>query len=247
VLSTKCGLWWKDGRGSLFFGLDGRQVYRCLRPETIRVEIEDSLRRLGTDHIDLYHTHWQSAPPDLTPIAETMGCLVDLKKQGKIRAIAVSNCTPEQMDEYRKVGEVAANQPKYSILDRGIEAELLPYCRANRISVLAYSPLEQGLLTGRFDMNSTFAEGEHRNAIPWYAPDKRAKVLAMIEGWKPLAAKYGCKLSQLVLAWTFSLPGVDFVLVGARKPEHALENAQAGDLVLEAADVARMRADAESL
>jgi methylglyoxal reductase len=247
VISTKCGLWWKDSRGSAFFDIDGKTVRRSLRPETIREEIEESLVRLQTDYIDVYHTHWQSVEPDFTPISETMGCLLDLKKAGKIRSIAVSNCSPAQMDEYRKHGEIAANQPRYSILDRTIEADILPYCRTNKISVLAYSPLEQGLLTGKIGMDRTFPEGEHRNAIPWYKLSNRSKVLDMLIGWKPLTEKYGCAMSQLVIAWTFSQPGVDFVLCGARKPLHAMENAEAGRLHLEAADIARMRADAEAI
>jgi methylglyoxal reductase len=247
VLSTKCGLWWQDDRGSYFFDIDGKTVRRSLRPETIRIEVEQSLKRLRTDYIDIYHTHWQSVEPDFTPIAETMGCLMDLKKEGKIRAIGVSNCTPEQMDEYRKIGEIADNQPKYSILDRKIEEDVIPYCIKNEISIFAYSPLEQGLLTGRINMTQTFPEGEHRNAIPWYKPENRGKVLAMLYDWRTLTEKYDCTMSQLVIAWTFSQPGVDFVLCGARKPDHAKENAEAGRLMLNGDDIEKMRLDAEAL
>ena len=100
VLATKAGLWWDDSRGSFWFELEGHRIHRSIRPDTIRIELEASLKRLGTDRIDLYQTHWQAMPPDQTPIAETMGCLLDLQKQGKIRAIGVSNAAPADMDQY---------------------------------------------------------------------------------------------------------------------------------------------------
>mgnify|MGYP001464041844 FL=1 len=142
IIATKCGLWFADQRGTPFVPQGGRMMYSTLAPETIRIEVENSLRNLQTDHIDLLQTHL----PDLgkvTPIAETMACLQALKKEGKIRAIGVSNVTPAQMDEYRAAGVLDTNQPRYSMLDRAIEAEMLPYCIQHRISVLAYSPLEQ--------------------------------------------------------------------------------------------------------
>ena len=247
VLATKCGLWTRDERGSYFFESEGRTVRRCLKPETIRVEVDESLRRLGTDVIDLYQTHWQEEGPDKTPIADTMGCLMDLQAKGKIKAIGVSNATPAQMDEYRSVGRLDSNQPRYSMLDRTIEAELLPYCRKHDISILAYSPLEQGLLTGAITMDSKFSEGEYRNNLPWLASVNRKKVLAMLEGWKDLLTKYKCTLPQLVIAWTLQQSGMTFVLCGARKARHITDNAGAGDLVLDEATLARMRANVEAL
>ncbi|MHB8789625.1 MAG: aldo/keto reductase [Desulfobulbaceae bacterium] len=247
VLATKCGLWWHDDRGPLFFELEGRSVRRCLRPETIRKEVEDSLRRLGTDYIDLYQTHWQSPEPENDPIADTMACLLKLKEQGKIRAIGASNADVSQIKEYQAKGVLDAIQPRYSMLDRAIEEELLPYCLEERISTLVYSPLEQGLLTGAITMDQTFAPGEYRNNIPWFAPANRRKVLAMLEGWRPLIEKYRCSLAQLVIAWTVSQPGVTFALCGARKPEHSRHNAVGGTLILDAEDIMTMRRDAEAL
>lgn len=247
ILSTKCGLWWKDDRGSSFFEMGDKHVKRCLLPETILVELEDSLKRLGTDYIDLYHTHWQSLEPDKYPIEDTMGCLLKLKEEGKIRAIAASNVDLNHIKQYQAAGILDAIQPKYSMLDREIEKEILPYCHAHSISALAYSPLEQGLLTGKIGMNQTFPEGAFRNNIPWFRPVNRRKVLNMLEGWSDLLPKYNCSLSQLVIAWTMAQDGITFVLCGARKEAHVKDNVGAGDLELEAADLSRIRRDVEAL
>jgi methylglyoxal reductase len=247
VVSTKCGLWWKDERGSFFFELEGKKVNRCLLPATIREEVEDSLRRLGTDFIDLYHTHWQPSEPEKYPIDAAMQCLMKLKEEGKIRAIGASNVDLQQIKAYQAAGVLDAIQPRYSMLDRGIEKEILPYCHAKKISTLAYSPLEQGLLTGKIGMDQTFPEGSFRNNIPWFLPVNRKRVLNMLEGWSDLLGKYACSLSQLVIAWTAAQAGITFVLCGARKEEHVRENVGAGKLMLEAADLGRMRKDVEAL
>jgi methylglyoxal reductase len=247
VVSTKGGLWWKDERGAFFFELEGKKVNRCLLPETIRAEVEDSLRRLGTDYIDLYHTHWQSPQPDRDPIEATMHGLMKLKAEGKIRAIGASNVDLQQIKAYQAAGVLDAIQPKYSMLDREIEKEILPYCHTKKISTLAYSPLEQGLLTGKIGMDQTFPEGSFRNNIPWFQPVNRKRVLNMLEGWSDLVRKYACSLSQLVIAWTAAQQGITFVLCGARKEEHVRENVRAGELMLEAADIGRMRKDVQAL
>jgi methylglyoxal reductase len=247
ILSTKCGLWWKDDRGSSFFEMGDKHVKRCLHPETIREEVEDSLRRLDTDYIDLYHTHWQSLEPDKYPIDDAMQCLLKLKEEGKIRAIGASNVDLEHIKQYQAAGILDSIQPKYSMLDRVIEKEILPHCHANSISALAYSPLEQGLLTGKIGMNQTFPEGAYRNNIPWFLPANRKKVLNMLEGWTDLRSKYNCSLSQLVIAWTMAQQGITYVLCGARKEAHVKDNVGAGDLELAAADLSRMRQDVEAL
>ncbi|MGQ9915256.1 MAG: aldo/keto reductase [Thermogutta sp.] len=247
VLATKCGLIWDDSRGSPFFSLEGRSIHRSLRPDTIREEIEGSLRRLGVDCIDIYQTHWPAIPPEATPIADTMSCLLELQRQGKIRAIGASNVTCQQMDEYRAVGRLDVCQPRYSMLDRRIEAEVLPYCLRHAIATLVYSPLEQGLLTGRIGMDRTFSPGEYRNMIPWFKPENRRRVLEMLEGWRDLCHAYSCTLGQLVLGWTIAQPGITVALVGARKAAHAAENAGAGELRLDQATLARMRRDVEAL
>ncbi len=244
ILATKAGLWWNDERGTFFFNhSDGPVVRKSLRPDTIAIEIEDSLRRLKTDYIDLYQTHWQAEEPEKTPIEDTMAALIKLKDAGKIRSIGVSNCTPAQMDEYRKTGEIDANQPRYSMLDRNIENDILPYCMDNKISILAYSPLEQGLLTGKITMESTFDEGIYRNNLVWMKPKNRIKIIDLLASWGELKEKYNCTTSQLVISWTISQPGITFALCGARKVYQIEDNVKAADIKLSDADMVRMRYD----
>ncbi|MDX9792397.1 MAG: aldo/keto reductase [Kiritimatiellia bacterium] len=247
LIATKCGLWWGDDTGALHFEQNGRTVRRCLEPRTLRIEVEDSLRRLGTDRIDLMQTHAQATEPFKTPIEDTMACLMALRQQGKIREIGVSNCTPAQMDEYRAAGVIVTNQPRYSMLDRTIERDLLPYCMDHAIAILAYSPLEQGLLTGKIGMDTVFPPEAFRNKLSWFAPERRRGVLDLLAGWQPLTESYGCTLAQLVIAWTVAQPGITVALCGARKAANAIENAEAGALAIEPSDLARMRRDIEAL
>jgi methylglyoxal reductase len=241
ILSTKCGLWWKDDNGNE----SKNTVKRCLTPETIVEELEDSLTRMGTDYIDLYHTHWQSLNPSRDPISETMECLMKLKQEGKIRAIAASNVDLDHIKEYQTAGVLDAIQPRYSMLDRKIEEEITPYCHKNNISILVYSPLEQGLLTGKIDMNQMFQKGSSRNTIPWYQATNRQKVLNMLKGWSDLLIKYNCSMSQLVIAWTIAQKGITCALCGARKEAHARDNAGASDFEIEEDDLNRIRQDVE--
>ncbi|MGI6031275.1 MAG: aldo/keto reductase [Eubacteriales bacterium] len=245
VLSTKCGLWWEDDEGGIHTQRDGRTVYRNLSPRAMRIELENSLRRLKTDYIDIYITHWQCIEPFMVPIEETMNQLLEFKKEGKIRAIGVSNVEPWHVKEYLKYGQVDLIQEKYSMLSRRVEKELLPICEKEKITMQAYSPLEQGLLTGRFRMDYQVGDLEYRKKIEWYQPEKRAKVVAMLDGWQDLCDKYDCKLSNLVIAWTMAQSEQMNVLCGARKIHHVEENLKSAALQLDAADVARMRADAE--
>ena len=248
VVATKCGLpWYADAPGPLWFEQDGRRVVSCCRADFIRREIEDSLRLLGTDVIDLYQLHLPQQPGLEVPVDETMGALLDLKKAGKIRAVGVSNVTVAQLKDYLSCGVVDTVQNKYSLLDRGAEAEVMPFCAEHGLAFLGYQPLEQGLLTGRIRPDTPIDAGSFRNAIAWYAPEKRARVCAMLDGWTDLTAKYGCTLAQLVIACTAAQPGMTSVLCGARRTRNAEENAAAGRLVLDAGDLARMRADVDQL
>jgi methylglyoxal reductase len=250
IVATKCGLWWDDNRGSFFATFEGKPVFRCLRPETIMIEIDRSLRRLQTDYIDLYQTHWQAVPPDKTPIEDTMNALLKLQKQGKIRAIGVSNASVDEMNEYLKYGQIVSSQFRYSILHRQPEDDILPYCAEKNLATLTYMSLEQGLLTGKIGMDRVFGKEEFRAneaKNPWFKPENRRKVLDMLAGWKKFTDKYNCTLAQLVLAWTLAQKGVTHVLCGARNEKQVLENAPAGDLVLEKEDIERMRADAVAL
>lgn len=248
VVATKCGLWWDDARGSLFFDLGGTKVFKSLLPETVRKEVYASLRRLKIDYIDLYQTHWQAVEPVKTPVEDTMAALLDLKRKGLIRAIGVSNVSPSELEAYLDCGGIVSAQEKFSMLDPKIVASgLLDLCVRRNVSLLAYSPLEQGLLTGRIGMDRTFSDAEYRSHIPWFRPESRRKVLDMLKGWEPLTGKLSCTMAQLVVAWTLSRPGVTFALCGARHPEQAMENARAGDLALPPEDIGRMDADIASL
>ncbi|MBK9137338.1 MAG: aldo/keto reductase [Verrucomicrobia bacterium] len=250
VLATKCGLWWDDTRGSFFTEFDGRPIYRSLRPDTIAIEIENSLRRLATDHIDLYQTHWPAVPPDATPIADTMAALVKLREQGKIRAIGVCNVSPAELEESLRHGGIVSDQFRYSMLYRAPERDVLPLCAQKGLATLTYMSLEQGLLTGKVGMDRVFSPGEFRtNAAwnPWFLPANRRRVLDLLAGWKDLTDKYACTLAQLVIAWTAAQPGVTHVLAGGRNSAQVTENARAGELTLEPADLARIRRDVVAL
>ncbi len=250
IIATKCGLWSKDERGSYFCEFDGRSIYRSLRPDTIREEIEMSLKRLDVDVIDLYQVHWPAIEPEKTQIQETMGCLRDLKREGKIRAIGVSNVSLEELREYDMFGQLDTNQPRYSMLYRNIEEDILPFCIQHQISTLAYSPIEQGLLTGKVTMDRQFDPNEWRsneNWNPWFKPENRKKVLDMLASWSDLTEKYSCSLAQLTIAWTVGQKGVTHALCGARTQEQALDNAKAGEIELETADMDRIRNDVLAL
>ncbi len=227
-------------------------------PDSIKQEVELSLKRLQTDYIDLYQTHWQE---EQTPIEDTMGALMELKAAGKIRAIGVCNATPEIMDRYRSVGALDSDQEQYSMLHRKMEGgsfqgedglpDQLGYCKANDIAVLAYSPLVLGLLTGKVGPEREFPESDLRSKQKRFSKGNRQKVADLLERFKPVADKHGCTMAQLVIAWTVSQPGLTHALVGARTPEQAVDNAGAGSIVLDDEDLELMnglvRSDASEL
>jgi aryl-alcohol dehydrogenase-like predicted oxidoreductase len=247
VLATKCGLSWQGEEprwGEYHFsandkGLTSREsakyhVYRDLKPASIRREVEESLRRLNVEAIDLYQTHWQDRS---TPIEDSMATLMDLKQKGKIRAIGVSNAKVWQIREYRKAGTLDTAQEKYSMLDRGLEAELLPYCRKRAIGVLAYSPLAMGLLTGKIGSERAFGEGDLRARLPRFSPENRLKVCSLLDQLVPVARQRGATLAQLVIAWTMAQPGITHVLCGMRDDSQARSNAAAGEVILSAEEI----------
>ncbi len=234
VVATKCGLRWDREEGELHFETtlpDGRRapIYKNLRPASIRWECEQSLQRLGVDHIDLYQCHW---PDSTTPIADTMGELVKLQEEGKIRAIGMSNFTVPMLEECQRHGVVVSDQPKYNALEREIEAELLPWCEANDVAVLAWSPIAQGLLTGKVTPDREFPEGDVRRGKPLFSRENRIRVAEMLAAVQPIAEGHGLTLGQLFIAWTIGQPGLTSALVGARNAQQATENAKAGSVTL---------------
>ena len=237
VLATKCGLAWHDTKGTHFFDEEGKPVYRYLGADSIRYELEQSLRRLKTDYIDLYITHWQDAT---TPVEETMATLLELKQAGKIRAIGVSNVNPDELNDYLRYGPVDAIQERYSMLDRGIESTLLPICERHGISTLSYSSLSLGLLSGKMTPEREFEGDDQRKQDPRFSVDNRRKVAAFFDEIEPLCSRYQASPAQLVIAWTLSQPGITYSLCGARDPRQAEENARAGQVEISADDHRRI-------
>jgi methylglyoxal reductase len=239
VIATKCGLNWHSGKGNRFFEEDGTPVHRYLGGDGIAYEVEQSLRRLGTDYIDLYITHWQDPT---TPIGETMEALLRLKAQGKIRAIGASNVSQEDLAAYIDIGGLDAIQERYSMLDRGIEQTLLPMTRPAGISTLSYSSLALGLLTGKVSTTRKFEGDDQRAADPRFSQENRQHAASFFQAILPLADQHGASVAQLVIAWTLAQPGITFALCGARDPAQALDNAKAARLRLDAADLAQIEA-----
>jgi methylglyoxal reductase len=244
VIATKCGLIWDEPKGVFFFASDDkgrkddgpRRIHKYLGAERIRKDLEGSLKRLGTDHVDLLLTHWQDPT---TPIEDTLACFMDLKKQGKIRAFGACNATIADLERY---GRPDADQERYSMLDRKLEGANLPWCRAKGAAVLAYSPLEHGLLTGKITAGRTYKEGDLRLGHPNFTPENVARVRALLDRLQPVADGHKATLSQIVIAWTIAQPGLTHALVGARTPEQARENARAGEIRLSEGDRAAIDA-----
>ena len=239
VLATKCSLICDPTQGKKHFrsdvaGIDEDgiiAVHVFCGKKSIRNEIEGSLRRLGTDYIDLYQTHWQDPT---TPIEETMTALEKLKQEGKIRAIGVSNARAEDIEQYRTAGILDSDQESYSMLDREMEQDRLPYCEKNNIAFLAYSPLARGLLSGKVGPDRQFSETDQRYNNPRFSVENRQRVANMLAKMRPIAEQLEITLPQLVIAWTIHQHGVTHALVGARNPQQAQENAAAGDVQLTA-------------
>ncbi|KAA3506085.1 aldo/keto reductase [Agrobacterium tumefaciens] len=229
VLVTKCGLVWHVNEGAYFFHQDGKPVHRYLGAASIRHEVEESLKRLGTDYIDHYVTHWQDAT---TPIAETVETLVRLKDEGKIRSIGASNVSPEDLVAYIATGALDAIQEEYSMVRRDIETTLLPLCRTSAVSVLSYSSLALGLLSGKVGPERVFAGDDQRKGNPRFSQANREKIARLTRRLEPVAKAHGASIAQVVIAWTIAQPGITFSLCGARDPAQAVENAAAARLRL---------------
>ncbi|MCX5769501.1 MAG: aldo/keto reductase [Candidatus Hydrogenedentes bacterium] len=249
IVATKCGLRWDLEEGMAFFPTvtpEGKPctIYRNLRPQSIRYECEQSLERLGVDTIDLYQCHW---PDPTTDLDDTMDTLLDLQRQGKIRAIGVSNFSVDQIKQCMKKGVVASDQPKYNPLERDVEKDILPFCADNNIGVLAYRPLAQGVMTGKVSINREFKGDDVRKHHPWYTPENRRRILNMLEKIKPIADGHNATLAQVAINWVVSQRGITSALVGARNEKQVTENAGAGAFKLSQEELATIRQLVESL
>jgi methylglyoxal reductase len=239
VVATKCGLRWDRDDGGLRFDVedaDGRRVriFHNLRPDSLREECEASLRRLRIERIDLYQIHWPYPPH---PLEDACEALLRLRDEGKVRHVGVSNFSLPQLEQARRCGALASAQPPFSLVDRRIEAEILPWCRAHGVGVIAYSPLGRGLLAGRIGPETAFPASDHRSRNPAFAPEHRARLRAALERVRPRAQALGCSLANLAVAWVLATPGVTAALVGARNAAQARENARAAEVSLDAAAV----------
>ena len=239
-LLTKVGLRWDDPRGAHFFDTThpgtGKpvSVMRNLRPDSIKLEVERSCERMGVDCLDLVQCHW---PDPSTPVEESVGALADLVDAGVVKAIGVSNfdvplLERAQAELLRRGHVLASHQPRYSLLDRSIELKVLPWTRGHKVGTLAYSPLAQGLLTGKVGPDRTFAEGDGRADLPLFRVDSRRDIAAANLKAAEIARTHDCTLAQLALAWCLNQPGVTAVLAGARTASQVVENAGASGIVL---------------
>ncbi len=239
---TKYGMRWDVDKGSVRWETTDSEgnpvtIRRCAWRASVIEECERSLKRLGTDYIDLFQCHWRDED---TPVEETMEAIARLLKDGKILASGVSNFSVEDMEAARRVAPLASDQPPYSMVNRGIESSLLQYCMEHNIGVIVYSPLQRGLLTGKITMDHKFPSNDHRSTNAFFKPDNRRKVLAMLDELRPIAAARGVTLAQLVINWTIHRPGITAALVGARNARQAEENARAADFRLSDEEVARI-------
>lgn len=238
-IMTKFGMRWDLTKGDFAFkskGNDGRplDIYKYGGRESIIKECEDSLRRLKTDYIDVYQQHW---PDVTTPIAETMEALAELQKAGKIRAAGVSNYDVTQMREAEKTISLAVDQVPYSMVRREIEKELVPYCIEHKKAILAYSPLQRGVLSGKIRPGHPFNEGDNRGDSKFYQGENLNRINAFLDELRPLAATKNATLAQLVIRWTIQRPGITIALVGARDARQAVQNARAIGVRLSAEEV----------
>ncbi len=221
LVATKCGTLW-DGNGNIF---------RRLRKASVREEAEASLRRLGVDVIDLYQMHWPQPDEEMEEGWEAMGRLV---KAGKVRYLGVSNFNLAQMERLQAIHPIASLQPPYSMLRRDIESEMLPYCGRHHIGVVAYSPLQKGLLTGKFSLErmKNLPPEDHRRNDPMFAEPQLSANLELTQDLERLAKEHHMTVAELALAWVLRRPELTAAIVGARRPGQIEETAGAADKVL---------------
>jgi aryl-alcohol dehydrogenase-like predicted oxidoreductase len=233
IIATKCGLAWDEGSS---------HVYGRLKAESVRAECEASLKRLHVDVVDLYQIHWPNPDED---IEEAWGVIADLIQAGKVRYAGVSNFNVGQIKRVQAIHPVASLQPPYSMLNRDVEKELLSYCAANDIGVIAYSPMQAGLLTGKYTREriASLSDNDWRKQKnPDFREPALSANLKLIEGLRPIAGRNGKTLAQLSIAWVLRRPEVTAAIVGSRRPSQIEETAGAGDWVLTEEDIAEIDA-----
>lgn len=236
---TKFGMRWDLDKGTLAFKSKDNSgkdidIYKYAGKESVIQECEDSLKRLGTDYIDLLQIHWADVT---TPIEETYEAVLRLKEQGKIREAGVCNYNVEQTKAAHSVVKLASNQVPFSMVERSIEKELVPYCIENKIGILAYSPLQRGILTGKIKPGHSFNEGDTREGNRFYQPENITRINAFLDELRPMAESKNATVAQLVIRWTIERPGITVALVGARDANQAIQNAKAINVKLSAEEI----------
>lgn len=231
---TKFGMNWETAEGEYHFDTtnnEGKPVkmYKFSSRKKVISELEASLRRLKTDYVDLLQIHW---PDSTTPISETMETMGQLIKEGKVRAAGVCNYSVEQVEEALRTLKIVSNQVPYSMVNRDIEANVVPQAVRNTMSILPYSPLQRGLLTGKIKRDHHFNEGDTREGNKFYTPENIDRTNALLQKLKPIAEGHNATLAQLVLNWTTRQPGMDCVLAGARDEKQVKDNIKALDFTL---------------
>ncbi len=235
LVFTKCGLTW-DANNPM------EMAKRILKPETIRRECEDSLRRLGVERIDLYQFHW---PDEMgTPVEDSWGEMVKLMEAGKVRAAGVSNFNVELLGRCEALRHVDSLQPLFSMVSRGAAADVLPWCKDHSTGVICYSPMQSGILTDAFssDRVAKMAADDWRRRAPEFQEPKLSRNLALRDALKPIAARHGVSVSAVAIAWTLSWPGLSGAIVGARTPAQVDGWIQAATLQLTQEDLAEIAA-----
>ncbi len=231
-VATKCSLVWDDTR----------KTRSRLRADSVRAECEASLKRLGVEVIDLYQIHWPNPDED---IEEGWGTVAELIREGKVRYGGVSNFSVPQMQRAQAIHPVASLQPPYSMLERDVEQDILPWCAENKVGVIAYSPLQKGLLTGKVNQAYVAAmdDRDHRKVYdPMFRDPELTRMLAKVERLNPIADRLGITRTQLAVAWVLRRPEVTAAIVGARRPDQIEGVAPAGNVVLSDNDTAEIEA-----
>ena len=233
-LLTKFGMRWDMAAGDFAFDTkdnDGREVtvYKYNGKKSVIEECERSLKRLQTDYIDLYQMHW---PESTTPVEETLEALDILKQQGKILAAGVCNCPVDILKKAVSIMPLATNQTAYSMVNRGIEKDLVPFCIQNNIGILPHTALQKGLLTGKIKPGHQFGAGDHRPGNIYFKPDNHNEIIKLLQSIQCIADNRHISLAQLAINWTMQQPGVTSVLVGARNAAQMLDNVHATDFLL---------------
>ncbi len=246
---TKFGMNWETEEGEYFFDStdnNGKafKMYKYAGKKKVRQECEDSLRRLKTDYIDLLQIHW---PDNTTAISETMGEVLKLIEEGKVKAAGVCNYSAQQVEEALKTVNIVSNQVPYSMVNRNIEKEIVPQALKRGLGILPYSPLQRGLLSGKITRDYKFNAGDTRPGTKFYKPENLDRINAMLAKIKPIADDHSATLSQVVINWTVNRPAMACVLVGARNEQQVKENIKSLSFKLSEDEMKTITAAADAL